>query len=213
MRRDDRRAGFTLIEVLAALAITGALVSVALPYATRLVTRWWLGERTVEVADGWMQAITRLDDDLSQALPLSLPGEGKAITAFRAGTNFVQFVRPALGQASGTDLDTVRYEIRPSTVGAMLVRRTRRFDPVAFVAEPNQGGLPTTLIEGSFRFRFFAIGEDHVPRETWPGGADLPVAMGLSAVATSNNQVPPGPILLPIAARAMKGPPAIPDGG
>lgn len=206
MSRRDPRAGFTLIEVLAALAITGALVSVALPYAARLVTHWWVGERTVETADGWMQAIARLDDDLSQALPLSVTLDGKAIMAFKAGADFVQFVRPALGLSSGTDLDAVRYEVRSSPTGTVLLRRVQRFDSATFFAPSNRGGSPTTLIEGSFRLRFSSIGEDRAARETWPVGTDLPIALGLSVLATTNDRVPPGPILLPIVARAPKGP-------
>ena len=65
-RRGGARAGFTFIEVLAALVVTGAVVAAVLPYAARLASHWWVGEQSVEAADGWMQAAARMGDDLAQ---------------------------------------------------------------------------------------------------------------------------------------------------
>ena len=81
----DRRAGFTLIEVLAALVITSAFVAVVLPYAGRLATHWWVGETTVEAADGWMQAVSRLGEVLCQGLPYGFCAEGTMGAVFGLG--------------------------------------------------------------------------------------------------------------------------------
>ena len=201
MRRADPRAGFTLIEVLAALVVTGALVAVVLPLAGRLAARWGRGEATVEAADGWMQAIGRLGDDLAQAVPYGLGPDGGAAAAFRAGPDAIAFVRPALGDAGG--LETVRYEVRASPAGAALVRRSRRFDPEAFDREV--GGATATLLDGPFRLRLVEVSPDGTRRRDWAPSDGMPLAVELSAVPArpgTGTPVPAGPVLLPIAARA-----------
>lgn len=203
MRRADPRAGFTLVEVLAALVVTGAFVAVVLPYASRLATHWWVGEATVEAADGWMQALARMGDDLAQAVPYGVGADGGSEAAFRAGPDSIAFVRPALGDAGG--LEAVSYEIRPSPGGAALVRRSRRFDPEAFGRDV--GGTAATLLDGPFRLRLVEVAPDGTRRRDWAAADGMPAAVELSAEAAGERTgpraaVPVAPVLMPIAARA-----------
>lgn len=200
-RRDGRRvagpdAGFTLIEVLAALAVTAAVVAVVLPYAARLATHWWVGEASVEGADGWMQAVARMADDLEQAVPYGV-GPGDPQPAFRAGPDAIAFVRPALG--SGVGLETVSYEIRASAAGSALVRRSRRFDPDDFSRD--LGGSAATLLDGPFRLRMVEVDRDGARRRGWAPSDGMPAAVELSAAATGAAPVPAVPVAMPIAAR------------
>ena len=204
MRRADRRhgsAGFTLIEVLAALVVTGVFVAVVLPYAGRLATHWWAGETAVEAADQWMQAVNRMGDDLSQAVPYGLGADGLGGAAFRAGPDGIAFVRPGLGDAGG--LETVAYEVRSGRDGATLVRRSRRFDPDGFAG--GIGGAPSTLIAGPFRLRLVVVASDGSRRRDWSSADGMPVAVELSANAEPPGRramLPVAPVLMPIAARA-----------
>lgn len=207
MRRADPRAGFTLIEVLAALVVTGAFVAAVLPYAARLSTHWWVGEASVEAADGWMQAVGRMGDDVSQALPYGLPGgpDGAPSAAFQAGPDGIAFVRPALGD--GVGLDAVSYEIRPSASGTALVRRSRPFDAAVFGRDV--GGTRATLLDGPFRFRIVVVAADGTRRRDWAPSDGMPAAVELSAAPTGTSPVPAAPVLIPIATRA----PAVAKGG
>ena len=208
MRRSEARAGFTLIEVLAALAVTAAFVAVALPFAGRLAARWWVGELAVETADGWMQAVARLGDDLSEAIPLSVPQGDRRMAAFGAGPDFVQFVRPALGQSPPAGIEAVRYEIQPSPAGNALIRRSGRFDAAGFFAGSSLGG-PTTILDGPDRLRFAAFGDDHLPRQTWTGEETMPAGVQMSAVARRPGASPSLTVLLPIVARSVVTTPAV----
>ena len=204
MRRADRRrgaAGFTLIEVLAALAVTGAFVAVVLPYAGRLASHWWAGETAVEAADQWMQAVNRMGDDLSQAVPYGLGADGLGGAAFRAGPDGIAFVRPGLGDAGG--LETVAYEVRSGRDGATLVRRSRRFDPDGFAG--GVGGTPSTLVAGPFRLRLVEVAADGSRHRDWSPGDGMPAAVELSATADPPGRraaLPVAPMLMPIAARS-----------
>ena len=203
MRRRDPRAGFTLIEVLAALVVTTAFVAVVLPYAGRLATHWWVGETTVESADAWMQAIARMSDDLAEAVPFSLDREGKPTLAFSAGDGSVSFVRRALGHADGSgELETVSYDVRPSGTGSALVRRSRRFDPLRFGRESPETGVAAILIAGPYRFRLVSIGVDGSRQRSWTSTDQMPLAVELSSASTGREPVPASPVYMPIVARS-----------
>ncbi len=203
MPRRDSRAGFTLIEVLAALVVTTAFVAVVLPYAGRLATHWWVGETTVENADAWMQAIARMSDDLAQAVPLSLDRDGKSVLAFSADDDTVSFLRRALGHPDGSgELEAVSYDIRPSPSGSSLVRRSRRFDPQRFGRDGAEKGVVAILIAGPFRFRLVTIGADGARQRVWAPAEQMPIAVELSAVSTGREPVPAAPVYMPIVARA-----------
>ena len=195
----DRRAGFTLIEVLAALVVTSAFVAVVLPYAGRLATHWWVGETTVEAADGWMQAVARMGDDVAQALPYGLGADGQTEVAFAAGPDGVTFVRPALGDAGG--LDTVTYEIRRSAAGSALVRRNRPFDPAFFGRDG--GGASATLLDGPFRLRIVEVARDGARRRGWSPPDGMPAGLELSAESDDRRRapVPAAPVFLPVVAQ------------
>ena len=203
MRRRDPSAGFTLIEVLAALVVTTAFVAVVLPYAGRLATHWWVGETTVESADAWMQAIARMSDDLAQAVPLGLDRDGKSALAFSAGEESVSFVRRALGRPDGSGaLETVSYDVRPNGTGSALVRRSRRFDPQRFGRDGPETGVAATLIAGPYRFRLVSIGADGARQRDWIPAEQMPVAVELSSAPTGRAPVPAAPVYMPIVARS-----------
>lgn len=196
----DPRAGFTLIEVLAALVITTAFVAVVLPYAGRLATHWWVGETTVEAADGWMQAIARMSDDFAEAVPLEV-GQGEPrMLAFRGGADVIRFVRPALGGSGGRDLEVVSYAVQSTAAGQALVRQSRRLDPGGFDADP-AGSATVTLIEGPFRFRLVTLDRDGTRRRGWDAPDRMPTAVELSVAATGRQPVPAAPISMPVVAR------------
>lgn len=197
----DPRAGFTLIEVLAALVITTAFVAVVLPYAGRLATHWWVGETTVEAADGWMQAIARMSDDLAEAVPLEVGQGDSRVLAFRGGADVIRFVRPALGgSGGGRDLEVVSYAIRSTADGQALVRQSRRIGSGAFDADP-AGSATVALIEGPFRFRLVTVDRDGTRRRGWDAPDRMPTAVELSVAATGRQPVPAAPISMPVVAR------------
>ncbi len=88
--------------MLAALAVTGAFVAVVLPYAARLATHWWVGEATVEAADGWMQAVSRMGDDVAQAVPYGLGGRPEAAASRGRPSAPGRTASPSCGPRSAT---------------------------------------------------------------------------------------------------------------
>lgn len=190
-------AGFSLIEVLAALAVTAFVAMTVLPYFGLLLSRWAMGERSVQLQDQWMQATMRLSEDLAEAVPVSLGPTNPQVLAFQLDSSSLSFVRPGLGDNNKTTLQTVSLRIEQSTNGDALYRAAGEFSPDSF---PTHGGSATALLSGPFHLSFSTIDHDGHKAVTWPNGPELPVRVVLNAepVGAGTTLVP---IVLPIPAR------------
>ena len=113
-----------LVEVLAALVVTVALVVVVLPFMGDLVRRWQEGQASIVRADGWMRAVSRLTDDVAEALPIRDPIAGPSL-AFSMTPTRVELIRPVLGAAAPAGFEQVTYRVERGESGERLVRTTR----------------------------------------------------------------------------------------
>jgi hypothetical protein len=165
------RAGFGLIDMLAALAVTAALATALLPFAASILSRWTRAPDIAEKGDHFLQAAARLQDDFLQALPLT---DADGAPLLRAGALCVEFVRPALDPRRA-GLERVRYAIKRGAGGDLLTRTSallhigENFDAPWPAAEP--------LLEGPWRLQFAAPRrEDHAPGLILPAQAQLLLA-------------------------------------
>jgi general secretion pathway protein J len=197
--RPDRRGGFTLIEALASLVVTAALVALALPTVLNVIRHWSTGEPAIERADQWMQSTARLADDIAEALPRLVPHRDQPGLGFSMTAEDVSFLRPAIGSAAGLGLDRVTLHILHERGGDRLVRYAAAYTG-DFPAEAPVGAQ-TTLIEGPFRLVFTSFGPDGKPLEAWHDPKIMPVRLELEITALTAMPAPPRPIALPIAAR------------
>jgi general secretion pathway protein J len=197
----DRRSGFTFIEVLAALALTAAFVAVVLPFAGRLVERWWSGEQSVETADAWMQATARLSADLAEAIPLSVAPDRPPRLMFRMARRSVVLVRPTLAAGAANPFEIAAYVIEPSPQGDALVLYAAPFDPDLIDADPSAFGTATAILAGPFRLAFAAVGADLGRSDEWSNPRELPLRLEVLVTPIGKTPVPAAAIVLPIAAR------------
>lgn len=201
-RRDpaDRRAGFSLVEVLAAVVLTVALVVAILPFFAGVVGRWMTGQRLIEDADLWMRAGLRLAGDTARAVPVMRPGPGEPRLLYAGDERNLLFVRPALSAGAGAAYEIVGLAIERSDDGEAVVRRSAPFDPAAPAPDPGRLGGATTLLSGPWRFRFEHVSArgDRTPAWTTPG--ELPRLVELVAEPTARRPAPPAPLALPFTA-------------
>jgi general secretion pathway protein J len=222
------RAGFSFIEVLAALAITAGIAATVLPYLGRLIANWSRGEAVITAQDQWMQAMLRLSEDFGEALPLTLNnGENRAgdppRLAFSASPRTIVFVRPALTDKGGNQLETVRLSIESNARGDALLRGTSDFTPESFAA--NADMAETVILSGRFRLSFGVV--DASPQNVSQGnqvnkgnqgnqanqGKEMPLRVTLSGEPIGDSIGPFGPpLVFPIAARLPPSQVVTPDG-
>ena len=176
-RPGGRRAGFTLIETLAALAVTGALVGALLPFAGTVLAHWTRAPEIAETGDRYLQAAGLLQDDFLEALPLS-GADGAPL--FRAGTDCVELVRPALGP-DRKGLEHLRYAIVRAGGFDVLTRASAPLRPGEdFSALPR--GNDQKLLEGRWFMRFVA------PDARPPASASLAALPARMAMVLSTKQ-------------------------
>src|SRR5262245_42990337 len=168
--------------MLAALAVTAALVGVILPFAGRLVERWWAGAQRIDQADAWQQATARLSADLAEAIPL-VSTDGPPRLMFRLARNTVVLVRPALAGTSPDAREIVAYVIERAPQGEALLRRSAPYDPALIDADPRALGAPTAILAGAYRFAFAAVSPDLVYVDTWTNPGELPQRVELAVVS------------------------------
>jgi Tfp pilus assembly protein PilV len=121
--RSNSRAGFTLIEILAGLFVTGLFVTAVMPLMIHLVSHAWSGEASMAGADEWMRADARLSSDFSEAIPVS-KGNGDNSLIFSATPSSVEFVRRSI-TGDHRRLDLVTIKIESESQGDSVFRRAR----------------------------------------------------------------------------------------
>ena len=89
--RSNPRAGFTLLETLAALAIAAAAFAVIVDFSMRTLRNWHRGDTAIAAMEMITRGIGRLQTDLAGALPMSVPGGDGAAVLFKGDANSVVF--------------------------------------------------------------------------------------------------------------------------
>lgn len=125
MTRQDRYGGFTLVELLVAVALFAVVAAMAYPGLTRiLASRAQLDDRQARLA-ALTLGLAVLEQDIVHAAPRPVRDElGDSIAAMRGGIDGVLFectrrVAPLAGFDDGSGLVRVDYAL----VGHRLVRR------------------------------------------------------------------------------------------
>lgn len=144
--RNSSAAGFTLLEALAALALTGMLFAAGLPLFVQFTESWSAGTGRSMAADQWMRATARIGDDLAEAMPLKMARWGRKAVAFRGSRERVDFVRTTLGGEGDFRLQSVSFLIvRRGRASVAIVRIARPFSRAGFERPPSSSEGVTLL--------------------------------------------------------------------
>jgi len=172
-----RMAGFTLIEVLMATALMGAILAALATVTAQWLPNWNRGFARVQRSEQLGLGLERLIGDLAAA-EFVTPGRLTVAPLFDGAEQSVTLVRTAIGPNARGGLDVVRIAEVGSERGPALVR-TR----AVFVPASEAGGIPTNfaepvvLVRAPFRVVFSYAGSDRVWKNTWRGAPVLPRAI------------------------------------
>lgn len=193
-RRADARAGFSLIEMLAALAIAGAMIAVVSEFAGRAMQNWNRGEQTIAVMEMVTRGVGRLATDLSLALPMPPPETDGSTVIFVGQPAHLQFVA-VTGFGSGSKgIELLDISVVADRDDTLVVRRR---GPVAIPAA--QLGDPVTLLRGRLQVRFSYSDRTGRRTATWTNKAELPAAVVVEFLNAAGVSVFAAPFVLPIA--------------
>jgi general secretion pathway protein J len=175
-RRED---GFTLVEALAAVAITALLVSLMFPIVAQ-----WLGslarnQQALDGEDQLLRSTIALQADLEDMIILPLNDEVKATGSppivFRGDVRGVMFPQMRIGGEAAWRPMLIGWTIDRLPDGQeALVRRSSPYDPALRDADPHTFTSQVPLIASKDGIRLTYVGRDGAHADQWSGQTEPP---------------------------------------
>jgi prepilin-type N-terminal cleavage/methylation domain-containing protein len=182
--RDDRRAGFTLIEVLAALAVGSVIIMATAGLIHDVARHFDRGTRGAQEAERLMLAVERLAQDFNSARFVGWTTEGGPAVAFsgepatRDKPAKVMFVGNAGIMAGPQGEEVVALTVELAGETTRLVRRRAAWTGPRTRLEDVSPQDAVVLVEGAFDIAFIfgriAPGGALAWGESWIGQTTLP---------------------------------------
>jgi prepilin-type N-terminal cleavage/methylation domain-containing protein len=190
-RRAERRAGFTLLETLAALAIAAAAFGVIVEFSMRTLRNWHKGDEVIAAMEMLTRGIGRLRTDLAVSLPMSAPGSDGASVLFKGDATTLVFVAATGFGAGNRGVELISISMVPERDFLSVVRNR---GPVAN-PQPELRD-PVVLLRGRMQVRFSYRDRAGQSAATWIGQPDLPAAVAVEIFGAAGNPILPVPALL-----------------
>ena len=178
----DGEAGFTLIEALVALALTGLVLSALATLTAQFLPNWNRGIDRIQNSELVGTAMQRIAADLAAAEYVP-PSRDMRKPLFEGSALWVTFVRTALGPNAGVGLDLVRIGETTDLGHHVTVRSRGAFAPIPLGASPSEQlhlSDPVVLLRAPLRLVFAYAGPDAVFHDEWRDADRLPSAIRLT---------------------------------
>jgi general secretion pathway protein J len=189
--RSNPRAGFTLLETLAALAIAAAAFAIIVDFSMRTLRNWHRGDQAIAAMEMITRGIARMQTDLAVALPMSVPGGDGAAVLFKGDANSVVFAA-ATGFGTGNrGVELISVSAFPDGEDIAIVRNR---GPVAN-PQPELRD-PVVLMKGRMRVRFSYRDQNGKTAPTWIEQPELPAAVAIEIFGAQGNPILPVPALI-----------------
>jgi general secretion pathway protein J len=187
------KAGFSLIEVLAALLVTMLLVLTLSPFVIQMLATWSRGGEVVRLVEFQTRGLGRLRQDLRHALVFTGYGQTQDLAAFEGDETSMSFPVVAGVGPDHPGLEYLLFTVATTIDGRALVRRR------APVIGSSYGSFvdPVVLISGPFRYVFKYYSRDGEELASWSKSQfDLPAHVELHILDRNGLPLFGGPIAI-----------------
>jgi general secretion pathway protein J len=194
MRANGRpdEQGFTLIEALVALALTGLVLSALATLTAQWLPNWNHGIDRIQRSEVLGIAMQRIAADLAAAEYVPAGGDNKKKPLFDGSALSVTFVRTALGPNVGIGLDVVRIGETADRGQFATVRSRTPFAPLPSGVSPSEQihvSEPVVLLRSPLRLSLSYAGPDHVFSDSWHDMDRLPALIMLTVREAGSGRV------------------------
>jgi general secretion pathway protein J len=189
--RRAAEAGFTLIETLVALALTGLVLSALANITSQWLPNWNRGIDRVQSSESISLAFRSLSADIGAAEYVPASREQRK-PLFNGSELSMTFVRTAFGPNAKPGLDVVRIGETTDRNGLATVRSRAPFGPLspeASLSEQIHMGDPVVLLRAPYRLAFSYSGPDRVWKSSWQDADRLPTAVMLTVRDSATERV------------------------
>jgi general secretion pathway protein J len=190
-RRPDPRAGFSLLETLAALAIAAAAFAIIAEFSARALRNWNRGEEVIAAMEMLTRGIGRLQTDLSLSLPMSAPGSDGSTVLFNGQANSLLFAAATGFGAGNRGVELISVSIIADNDMTSVVRNR---GPVANPQPVLRD--PVVLLRGRMQIRFTYRDHNGQTSSSWVGRPELPSAVAVEIFGAQGNAIFPVPAVL-----------------
>jgi general secretion pathway protein J len=170
-------AGFTLIEALVAIALTGLIVGAVANITAQWLPNWDRGFARVQGSEALALGLERLTTDVAAAEFISANRETLQ-PLFEGTDHSITFVRSALAPNAPAGLEFVRIVAASSGAGPSLIRTKTPFlsSPKGSNYQPKFSD-PVVLLRAPYLVSFAYAGMDRSWKDTWLRESLLPQAI------------------------------------
>ncbi|MEO1017283.1 MAG: prepilin-type N-terminal cleavage/methylation domain-containing protein [Pseudomonadota bacterium] len=192
----QRRFGFTLVELLVALAVLGLMMVMVTRSLSFVATARERAAGHSEMAQSLGTGLRIVDSELSRALPLQRITADGNVLWFQGNEVAVRFITASLLDEVGPPFSLWQLRLLPNGEGQILEVRRKRGDLAEF--EPEQltevAGRELLRTQMPLAFYFRKAADEEEPAswvETWRDAPELPEAVMLAATAGPDEAWPP----------------------
>ena len=183
--------GFTLIEMIVALALMGLLLSALAGITGEWLPSWNRGLDRIQRSELIGIALERIGADLAAAEFVAANRDTRK-PLFDGSELSVTFVRTSLGPNAGPGLDVVRLGEVRDRGEFVTVRSQARFTPLAdgvSLSEQVHLGSPVVLRRAPYRLSFAYAGADRAWKNAWKDAERLPAMIRLTVRDAASQRV------------------------
>jgi general secretion pathway protein J len=187
---EARRAGFSLVEAMAAVALTASIVMGLSSMTGQWLPNWRRGFVDLQRADLLGLGLERLAEDISAAEYVT-PWGGAPTPLFEGDASEMIFVRSAIGPNSYPHLEVIRLAQISDDRGLALTRMRAPFTPMSpgVSAQSFPFGDAVALVRAPYGVTFAYAGADRVWVDSWKSQKHLPDAVRITVRDTILNRV------------------------
>lgn len=191
MWRAGASPGFSILEGLVALALTGLVMAGVSTLVAQWMPVWNRGFHSVQQADLYAVALDRIAADIAEARYVTGSSQDNYMF-FEGAPDAVTFVRPTLDPGERPGLEVVRISSVVDKSGARLLRRRARFTPLPPGVSPGQGmqfSSSAALSRGATRVVFAYADAEGRWRAQWDDPVVLPSRVRIEMRGLSNAEL------------------------